>query len=138
MAVFKCSMVCFQVNDTFPILSQLSEMSSTAVNVKTIREGEPADIKCDPKQGQSIVIWYRMLDTSHMEFIGSFTNSIKKTNLSSRFSDSKIVSNTITLKSFNKTEDSGTYTCAAFKSNRLIFGQVTRLQGGEFCPINVY
>lgn len=131
-------MVCFQVNDTFPILSQLSEMSSTAVNVKTIREGEPADIKCDPNAGQSIVIWYRMLDTSHMEFIGSFTNSIEKTQPSSNFTYSKIGSNTITLTSFNKIKDSGTYTCAAFKSNRLIFGQVTRLQGGEFCPINVY
>lgn len=113
-------------------------MSSAADEVQTLKERESADIKCDPKQGQNIVIWYRMLDTSRMEFIGSYTNSIKKTNLSSRFSDSKIVSNTITLKSFNKTEDSGTYTCAAFKNNRLIFGQVTRLQGGEFCPINVY
>ncbi|XP_044204390.1 T-cell surface glycoprotein CD8 alpha chain isoform X1 [Thunnus albacares] len=113
------------------VLVFCQKMSSTAVNVKTLEEGASADIKCDPNAGQSIVIWYRMLDTSRMEFIGSFTNGIEKTQPSSNFTYSKIDSNTITLTSFNKIKDSGTYTCAAFKSNRLIFGQVTRLQGVE-------
>ncbi|XP_067444102.1 T-cell surface glycoprotein CD8 alpha chain [Thunnus thynnus] len=111
------------------VLVFYQKMSSTADDVRTIQEREPADIKCNPNAGQSIVIWYRMLDTSGMEFIGSFTNGIKKTEPSSSFTYSKIGSNIITLKSFNKIKDSGTYTCAAFKNNKLIFGQVTRLQG---------
>ncbi|KAF1391335.1 hypothetical protein PFLUV_G00041050 [Perca fluviatilis] len=45
------------------------------------------------------------------------------------FSDSKMQQNILTLKSFNKTQDSGAYSCASLKGSVLHFGVTTRLVG---------
>jgi len=85
-----------------------------------------------------MVIWFRVLDISGMEFIGSFspagTEKLVMTNYDSIFQQKKIKANeyVLTLKSF-KRSDSGIYSCNTLSGgNKLIFGKVTRLVGGEF------
>ncbi|KAM7401764.1 hypothetical protein PAMP_017052 [Pampus punctatissimus] len=118
-----------EVNDTASILSQFSEMSSGAVEEITTKDGDQVDIKCAPAGSSTTILWVRVLDASGVEFLGSFSNTgMRKSTISSFFTDSKMSHNILTLKSFKST-DIGTYTCAAFKNNELIFGKVTRLVG---------
>ncbi|XP_069568545.1 T-cell surface glycoprotein CD8 alpha chain isoform X1 [Brachyistius frenatus] len=106
----------------------------TAGPVTTVRKGAQVEITCEAKPRGNMVIWFRALDTSTMEFIASFsTNGIKKSsnsNFLNIFDDSKMTRNILTLKSFDASTDSGVYICASlYKGNELQFGNVTRLRG---------
>ncbi|XP_032368777.1 T-cell surface glycoprotein CD8 alpha chain isoform X2 [Etheostoma spectabile] len=100
---------------------------------RTVKEGEQVEITCIPQEVGSIVVWFRVLDTSGMEFIASFSsNGLLKSpaaSFPSTFSQSKIQQNILTLKSFSKSRDSGVYNCASLKANELKFGVATRLVG---------
>ncbi|XP_044075263.1 T-cell surface glycoprotein CD8 alpha chain isoform X2 [Siniperca chuatsi] len=103
------------------------------VNV-TAKEGAQVEISCQPRETGSMVVWFRVLDQSGMEFIASFSNNgIRKsptTSLSLIFSEAKIGQHILTLQSFDKARDSGVYGCASlYKGIELKFGQVTRLDG---------
>lgn len=110
-------------------------MTSGAAEDKVITEGHSADITCDTNES-GMVIWFRVLDGYGVEFIGSYSNFVKRettTKPSSTFKDMNIKNHVLTLQSFSKARDSGAYTCATLKSAELKFGPVTRLRGGEFC-----
>ncbi|XP_060926317.1 T-cell surface glycoprotein CD8 alpha chain [Limanda limanda] len=98
-----------------------------------VKERATIEIKCEPPVAYSMVIWFRVLDESGMEFIASFDMNGKKkstaTPLSSNVDDSKMDKRILSLKSFSKARDSGAYGCACIKNNELIFGKVTRLIG---------
>ncbi|XP_037535029.1 T-cell surface glycoprotein CD8 alpha chain [Nematolebias whitei] len=96
-------------------------------------EGEEVSVKCSPQSPGTMVIWFRVLDGSGMEFIASSGSSahIKQagTNFYKLFklSDSR----TLTLKSFSRS-DGGIYSCASLVGgNKLDFGEVTKLQLSE-------
>ncbi|XP_035857739.1 T-cell surface glycoprotein CD8 alpha chain isoform X2 [Sander lucioperca] len=112
---------------------KVTEMTSGAGEDIVAKEGEQVEITCKPHDMGSMVIWFRVLDTSGMEFIASFSSIglTKSTAASfpSTFSNSKIQQNILILKSFNKAQDSGVYCCAALKNNGLKFGITTRLVG---------
>lgn len=114
------------------ILVFYQKITSGAGETKQVKDGNPADIKCKPELG-TMVIWFRVLDNSGMEFIASFTNAVMlksstSTSFTSTYSDSKMSSHTLTVKSFNKATDSGVYSCASLVNGReLKFGQATRL-----------
>lgn len=115
-------------------------VTSGALQETIVREGQNADITCNPKEKGSISIWFRVLDKSGMEFIASYgQNGLKKTQTtppSSSFSEAKILSNTLVLKSFKKDKDSGIYSCASlYQGKELKFGEVTRLVGEEVKPV---
>lgn len=101
-----------------------------------VKEGELVDIKCKPAQSGSLLIWFRVLP-KNMEFIGSFSPSgLPKSptaSLDSSYGFSKISNGILSLKKFKKSTDSGIYSCAFLKGTQLMFGDVTRLVGGEFC-----
>ena len=109
----------------------------------TAREGQPVEIQCRPSEMGTMVIWFRVLDTSGMEFIASFsTTGILKSpteaSFPAAFSHSKIKDDILILKSFKKA-DSGVYSCASlFRGNELRFGTATRLEEGEFCFIHLF
>uniref|UniRef100_A0A8C2ZZQ1 Ig-like domain-containing protein n=1 Tax=Cyclopterus lumpus TaxID=8103 RepID=A0A8C2ZZQ1_CYCLU len=109
--------------------------SNIKVSSKTVKDGDWVDLACAPNTGATLVIWLRVLGTG-MEFIASFTKDgyLKSSTPSSEstFSDS-MRGGILRLKSFDRTRDSGAYSCASLVSNKLEFGQVTRLVGGEFC-----
>lgn len=112
-------------------------MASAAGEEMRPKEGQQVEIKCSPAEVGSMVIWFRVLDKSGMEFIASFSNNgvkkAAKTPPSSAFSYDSIRQSTLILKSFSAASDSGVYSCASlFKGNELKFGAVTRLVGGEF------
>uniref|UniRef100_A0A3Q0R494 T-cell surface glycoprotein CD8 alpha chain n=1 Tax=Amphilophus citrinellus TaxID=61819 RepID=A0A3Q0R494_AMPCI len=116
------------------ILVILGFCQITSGAVKSAKEGDKTEISCTPQNsaGASMIVWFRVLDSSGMEFIGSFsTTGIKKTvmpNFDEIFSYS---TNRLTLKSFQR-KDSGTYSCAALVSGtKLTFGEVTKIEGGE-------
>lgn len=113
------------------ILVFYQKMTPEAGGAQKPQEGHLVEIKCIPSEKSSFVIWFRVLDTSGMEFIGSFTANgmVKSTYISSRFTYTKIDQHIISLKKFNSVFDSGTYSCASFKNNELHFGEVTRLTG---------
>uniref|UniRef100_A0A3B4XWB6 CD8a molecule n=1 Tax=Seriola lalandi dorsalis TaxID=1841481 RepID=A0A3B4XWB6_SERLL len=96
------------------------------------KEGDKVEIKCVPAQMSSMVMWFRVLDSSNMEYIGSFDikgNLKIGTSLSKIFSNEKMISNILTLKSFSKSKDSGLYICATLVKNILEFGEPTQLSG---------
>lgn len=121
-----------------PVLSRLSGLTLGAGKV-VVREGQKVEIHCDTKDTN--VIWFRALDTFAMEFLAYHANSglkAKSDTFASIFSESKLRQKILVLSSFNKARDSGLYSCASLKSNKLIFGEATRLVGGESCFINLF
>lgn len=116
----------------------LSEITSGAVENIVVKEGQSIDIKCRPSETGSMIIWFRVLDNSGMEFIASFSSAgVKKANTkspSSTFTETKIDQNILTLQSFKEAVDSGVYSCATlYRGTELRFGKVTRLVRGELC-----
>ncbi|XP_053723495.1 T-cell surface glycoprotein CD8 alpha chain isoform X3 [Synchiropus splendidus] len=92
------------------------------------KEGEQVQIQCKPSIG-TLVMWFRVLDGSTMEFIGSFSNNgVLKGALPSIFTHTP-GKDAITLNSFKSSRDSGLYTCGSLKNNQVNFGQVTSLVG---------
>lgn len=129
------------MNDvTALIVSLLLEMTSGAgediILKENLKDGDRIEITCTPSVAGTLIVWFRVRDKFGMEYIASFSNTgLKKPNTaqpSSEFLDSKITSNILILKSFNKDKDSGDYSCGSlYKGTELKFGQVTRLVGGE-------
>lgn len=108
--------------------------SGVVTEVKVVKEGQPVDITCQATSG-SMVIWYRVLDQSGVEFIASYsTNSgamlkAPGDNYKDVFAHTKIRQHTLTLKAFSRDRDSGAYCCGSIKGNIMNFGGVTRLVG---------
>ncbi|KAK5934377.1 hypothetical protein CgunFtcFv8_014782 [Champsocephalus gunnari] len=113
------------------ILMICHEMTSGAIIDMAVKEGESVQINCDPWDKGTMVVWFRHLDTTGMEFIASFTNygMPKSTvnSISKLFKPSNVSPTSLTLQSFNEIRDSGVYSCAGLKGNDLIFGNPTRL-----------
>lgn len=111
-----------------------SEINS-AGEPKTVKQGESVKIMCTLPSPGTIVFWFRVVEDSGMEFIGSFApgGALKiagqnhgKNLVVSKQSDDFV----LTVKSFDRKGDSGVYTCAALiTGNKLSFGQVTQLRG---------
>ncbi|CAG5983398.1 unnamed protein product [Menidia menidia] len=107
-----------------------------AAEERIVKVGDMVDINCQVKGVGTMVIWFRVLDHSGMEFIASFSPAGSKksgmTNYESIFSHKGLKSDdnalyTLSLKSF-KSSDSGIYSCGLLiKGNELSFGEVTRL-----------
>nr|XP_043880270.1 T-cell surface glycoprotein CD8 alpha chain [Solea senegalensis] len=114
------------------ILAFYQKMARGAV-ATVVKEGDKVEIKCQPAEVGSMVIWFRVVEESEMEFIGSFSNTgsikSKQTPFTSFFGHSKMEQHILTVKSFSRDRDSGTYSCASIKSNELKFGKVTKLTG---------
>ncbi|XP_070815384.1 T-cell surface glycoprotein CD8 alpha chain [Chaetodon trifascialis] len=118
------------------ILVFYQKITSGAGVEKIVQEDKSVEIHCQPSPPGSMVVWFRVLDNSGMEFIASFSNNgIQKTassSFSTFFTTSKITQNILILKSFKKNRDSGIYSCAAlYKGTELKFGAVTRLLGDK-------
>ncbi|XP_047438068.1 T-cell surface glycoprotein CD8 alpha chain [Mugil cephalus] len=103
-----------------------------------IKEGEKFTIKCRPTTSGTMIIWFRVLDKSGMEFLASLSNNgvvkASRTDFTQIFSHSSDP-HVLTLNSFKNSRDSGIYTCGSlYKGNQLIFGNVTRLSGEKPTP----
>ncbi|XP_029287891.1 T-cell surface glycoprotein CD8 alpha chain [Cottoperca gobio] len=113
------------------ILVFCQKMTSGAGEDKTVKEGQLVEINCALQEKGSLVIWFRLLDTSGMEFIASFSNNgmpkYVTNSFSKTFSESRIQQDVLILRSFNTISDSGVYNCASLKGNELKFGIATRL-----------
>ncbi|XP_068172055.1 T-cell surface glycoprotein CD8 alpha chain isoform X2 [Antennarius striatus] len=100
-----------------------------------VKDGTAVEIRCQPPEMGSMIVWFRVLDKRGMEFIASFSNSgLKKSSNTptSMFSYAKVKQHVLILDRFNKGHDSGSYGCASlFKGTYLKFGEVTRLVGVE-------
>lgn len=100
-----------------------------------LKDGEAVDIECRPDDSGTMIVWFRVPDGGGMEFLGSFSNGVKKEDgkATSLFGYGKIKSHKVTLLSFSGRRDSGLYGCAGLvKGKELRFGPLTRLVGGEF------
>lgn len=108
----------------------------SAADIKDVKEGDDVTIKCEPtKEKVNIVFWFRVVNNSQMELIGSFAPNTGQLKIGGpSYQKNLFVSKSgeafvLSVKSFNKREDSGTYTCASLVSgNTLSFGPVTVLQ----------
>ncbi|KAL7854056.1 hypothetical protein AOLI_G00209000 [Acnodon oligacanthus] len=95
-------------------------------------EGKDKDIPCNPSSSGNTVWWFRLINNTQLEFIASFYSSGEKKfgDLGSKFDYQRMKSSkSLTLKSFKKETDSGSYSCATINNNQLYFGSVTSLQG---------
>ncbi|XP_019736542.1 T-cell surface glycoprotein CD8 alpha chain isoform X1 [Hippocampus comes] len=112
-----------------------SKLSGGAVTVQKIKEGLKVELNCRPSEVTAIIVWFRVLNKSGIEFLATFsTNGMVKSqsdSFTSTFSDMRIRDNVLIIKSFNKGRDSGIYSCASMRSNELHFGDITRLVGDE-------
>lgn len=108
-------------------------MASTSGD-RVVDNGDTVEITCKFSNLASTVMWFRVLDKTGMEFIASFdmNGNLKRGHLPEEFNADKMNKNILTLKSFNKAKDSGVYSCAIIHNSGLLFGQTTRLRGGEF------
>lgn len=109
---------------------------ASGLEAVTVKEGESVRIECRPPEKGNILVWFRALDNSGMEFIASFSNGLLKSQGSSN-PRLKIANDVLTVTSFSKNDDSGLYSCGSIKSNELKFGPVKQLVGGEFLSINL-
>ncbi|XP_047203105.1 T-cell surface glycoprotein CD8 alpha chain isoform X2 [Girardinichthys multiradiatus] len=104
---------------------------SSAAEDTVPEEGKPFSIHCKPSESGTIIFLFRVVDESGMEFLGSFSpnGQPKKTrpNFDTHFSSKKLNDDfVLTVKSFNKSNDNGMYSCASLvKGNELKFGSVT-------------
>nr|XP_061814142.1 T-cell surface glycoprotein CD8 alpha chain-like [Nerophis lumbriciformis] len=107
----------------------------TAGSKHMCKEGQKVEIHCKPSEVGSMIMWFRALDNSGMEFLASFSNNgMQKSHsdsFSSTFNDLKIRDDILVLQAFTKARDSGVYGCATLKNNELKFGKVTRLTGDK-------
>ncbi|CAN9512446.1 unnamed protein product [Ophioblennius macclurei] len=111
------------------ILACCREIASGAPKMVEPTEGQSVTIKCRPEMG-TLIIWYRVLDKTGMEFLASCSNSgvskVRSSTFEQLFSQG---TDAITLTSFNKERDAGLYSCSSLKGNELKFGESTRLIG---------
>ncbi|XP_061919513.1 T-cell surface glycoprotein CD8 alpha chain [Entelurus aequoreus] len=111
----------------------LLDHKCTDAAVHTLKEGQAFPIECVPSETGSMVVWFRVLDGSGVDFIASFSNQgmIKSegASYSGTFAGKSMANNVMTVASFSRDRDSGLYSCASLKNNQLLFGAVTRLQG---------
>ncbi|XP_042358185.1 T-cell surface glycoprotein CD8 alpha chain [Plectropomus leopardus] len=116
------------------ILVFFREMTSGAGEDMIAKEGQSVEINCKPQETGTMVVWFRVLDSSGMEFIASFSNNgvlkSPKASFPDIFRHSNSRPDILTLVSFNKARDAGVYNCASlFKGTELKFGRPTRLLG---------
>ncbi|XP_018598078.1 T-cell surface glycoprotein CD8 alpha chain [Scleropages formosus] len=91
-------------------------------------EGQAVSISCTVKGSGSTVFWFRVLRNG-MDFIGSFNaDGTPKVQYDTSIFD-YIKSNKLTVKSFRKKRDGGTYSCVSINANKLIFGEPTVIEG---------
>ncbi|XP_077429172.1 T-cell surface glycoprotein CD8 alpha chain [Vanacampus margaritifer] len=113
---------------TLLFYNKLTAGASIALESK---EEQSIEMTCKPSESGSMIMWFRVLDKSGLEFLASFSNNgILKSaskSFSSIFSDLRIREGVLTLKSFHKGRDSGIYSCASLKISELKFGNVIRL-----------
>ncbi|XP_061642048.1 zinc finger matrin-type protein 1-like isoform X3 [Phyllopteryx taeniolatus] len=111
---------------------QKGELTAGAGREHVSKDGQKIEVSCKPSDVGSMVMWFRVVDKSGMEFLASYTNNGMQKSTSdsmSNFSDLRIREDIIILKSFSKARDSGIYSCASLKNNQLKFGDITRLTG---------
>lgn len=112
----------------------ISTGRTSAAHDKRPNHGESVEISCKPPEIGGIVVWFRVLDTSRMEFIATFSSTglLKSPETLPNYSTEKIKDHILTLKSYQPAKDSGLYSCGSLKNNHLMFGDVTRVLGGAF------
>ncbi|XP_056130721.1 T-cell surface glycoprotein CD8 alpha chain [Lampris incognitus] len=106
----------------------------SASQAQISREGARVEIQCTLSTRASQVIWFRLSGNSGVQYIASFHNGNLR-NLSSAFGSifaaHENSQNTMVLKSFSQSRDSGTYSCGSVHKSTLHFGEVRRLAGEE-------
>ncbi|KAI1904643.1 hypothetical protein AGOR_G00007800 [Albula goreensis] len=97
---------------------------------KSFAENTQVELECDPPKKGSTTYWFRLRD-SGIEFLATYTSSgfFKIEPDKNIFGTGKIAKNILIIKEFQKERDSGVYSCASMNSNRLNFGEATRIQG---------
>ncbi|XP_051933251.1 T-cell surface glycoprotein CD8 alpha chain [Hippocampus zosterae] len=115
-----------------------SKLSGGAVRVEKSKERLRVELNCQPPEVMATTVWFRVMDKSGIEFLATFSTSgmvkSQSNSFTSIFSDIKIRDNVLTITSFNKGRDSGIYSCASMKDNKLYFGDITRLVGDDAAP----
>ncbi|XP_061688996.1 T-cell surface glycoprotein CD8 alpha chain isoform X4 [Syngnathoides biaculeatus] len=86
-------------------LSFYNKLTAGDSSELVIKDGYKVEVRCRPSDIGTIVMWFRVLDKSGIEFLASYTNNGIR----------------------NKGRDSGTYSCATLKNNELKFGPLIRL-----------
>ncbi|XP_071349174.1 T-cell surface glycoprotein CD8 alpha chain [Trachinotus anak] len=108
--------------------------TASEVTDKQVKEAEKVEIGCEVSKMFSTLMWFRVLDTSGMQFIASFDKDGKLKNtltLPAEFDSTRMGDRVLTLKSFSRARDSGLYSCAVIRGSALEFGGGTRLRGVE-------
>lgn len=131
---FIASVSVLVINVAVSILSTPTEITTGACEEKVVRENQDVEISCSVSTPGSTVVWFRIVETRSMEFIASFgfNGELKRVDASKPYFSASGQKNRLKLTSFNKARDSGAYSCGSQKGQDMVFGQVTRLVGGEF------
>ncbi|XP_076850988.1 T-cell surface glycoprotein CD8 alpha chain [Brachyhypopomus gauderio] len=93
---------------------------------KEVENGKNEVITCETPKEQG-TFWFRMPDGAKFNFI-AYVSATQNQHNNDKYSIDKN-KNTLTIKNFNKTRDSGLYSCVSVNRNALRFGEVSRLHG---------
>ncbi|XP_016426649.1 T-cell surface glycoprotein CD8 alpha chain [Sinocyclocheilus rhinocerous] len=92
------------------------------------RKGEEVPINCDPKPGV-ITFWFQ-INRSGAKYLFTVKSTDVKGNVNqTKYKVNKSGKGSLAIQSFDKKTDSGFYTCAAMNNNKLIFGELTEING---------
>lgn len=106
---------------------------SPGVSAKIYKDGDPVHVDCDPKLSGTLTFWFR-INSEGASYLFTVRNSeIKENALDPKkykiTTDKNSGKAHLEIVSFEKKKDSGVYTCAAMNSNKLFFGEVTKIEG---------
>uniref|UniRef100_A0A9J7YK72 Ig-like domain-containing protein n=2 Tax=Cyprinus carpio TaxID=7962 RepID=A0A9J7YK72_CYPCA len=93
------------------------------------QEGQAVPVNCDTKQPGVITFWFK-INTSGAKYLFTVKGTDVKVNADvAKYKVNKSGKVSLAIQSFNKKTDSGFYTCAAMNNNKLIFGELTEING---------
>ncbi|XP_046881556.1 T-cell surface glycoprotein CD8 alpha chain isoform X2 [Hypomesus transpacificus] len=93
-------------------------------------DGSTVDITCEPPNSGSMIFWFRVTDNVAMEFITTkASDGTVKVPINEEIFQKPTMKKQVTIKSFKKERDSGSYGCMSINKNELKFGEVTVLAG---------
>ncbi|KAK2872433.1 hypothetical protein Q8A67_022330 [Cirrhinus molitorella] len=89
-------------------------------------------VNCDTKVSGAITFWFQ-INTSGVKYLFTLKGEdVKAIADAQKYKVNKNAGKvSLAIQSFEKRTDSGLYTCAAMNNNKLIFGEVTEINGGQ-------
>ncbi|KAL1253261.1 hypothetical protein QQF64_017954 [Cirrhinus molitorella] len=93
------------------------------------QEGQEVIVNCDTKQAGVITFWFQVNNNGAKYLFTAKSTDIKFNVNTTKYKVNQSGKVSLAIQSFEKKTDSGLYTCAAMNNNKLVFGELTEING---------